>query len=52
MHDFLKEVDELINHNHDAPEDIPEFKGKRWMKRNRMHDMEIDEMPIENIIKR
>jgi len=52
MHDFLKEVDELINHNQDAPDDIPDFKGKRWSKRTRMHEMEIDEMPIEAIIRR
>jgi len=52
MHDVLKEVDEIINHNQDAPEDIKDFKGKRWNKKNRMMDMEIDEMPIENIIKR
>jgi len=52
LHDFLKEVDEVINHNQESPDEIPNFKGRRWMKKNRFRDMEVDEMPIENIIRR
>mmetsp|Transcript_117401 Transcript_117401/g.252412 ORF Transcript_117401/g.252412 Transcript_117401/m.252412 type:complete len:123 (+) Transcript_117401:2147-2515(+) len=52
MHDFLKEVDEIINHNQDAPEDIKDYKGRRWQKNTRLMDMEVDEMPMEAIIKR
>eukprot|EP00801_Mesodinium_rubrum_P000854 Mrub_00854.p1 GENE.Mrub_00854~~Mrub_00854.p1 ORF type:complete len:836 (-),score=138.10 Mrub_00854:124-2400(-) len=52
MHDFLREFDEIVNHNYDDDEDVEDYKGRRHKQKNRFSEMDLEYTPIEKILYR
>jgi len=52
MHDFLREFDEIVNHNYDDDEDVEDYKGRRHKQKNRFSEMDLEYTPIEKILHR
>jgi len=50
MHDFLREFDEIINHNYDDEEENEDHKGRRHKMKHRFIEMDLEHTPIEQIL--